>query len=232
MSSPTIAHGSHRRENTGLLAGVEKRALVWIANRLPRAIHSDHLSAIALVAMLGAAGAFVLFPFTRWAGVGVAVALAVNWFGDSLDGTLARVRNQQRPRYGYYVDHVIDLAGIVVLLGGLACSGAMTPLVAAIALGAYLLVAAEVYLATHVGGVFRMSFIGVGPTELRILIAAGALEAATDPWIALGTLGAVRLFDLGGLIGAVGMVTIFVLSAVRTTRELAILDPRPMRSDA
>jgi phosphatidylglycerophosphate synthase len=232
MSSDTTTHGTHRRENNGVLAGAEKRTLIWIAHRLPPVVHSDHLTGIALLAMFAAAAAFAAFPFTRWAGVGVAVALAVNWFGDSLDGTLARVRNQQRPRYGYYVDHVIDLAGTFALLVGLACSGVMTPIVAALALGAYLLVSAEVYLAAHAGGLFRMSFMGIGPTELRILIAVGALQAAVDPSVSLGAFGTVRLFDLGGLIGTMGMLVAFVLSAVRTALALAVLDPRPTRREA
>jgi phosphatidylglycerophosphate synthase len=232
MSSTTTPHGSHRRENNGLLADAERRTLVWIAHRLPRTLHSDHLTAMALVAMFAAAAAFAAFPFGGWAGVAVAVALAVNWFGDSLDGTVARVRNQQRPRYGYYVDHVIDLAGTFALLGGLACSGVMTPIVAFLTLGAYLLVSAEVYLATHAGGVFRMSFMGVGPTELRILVAVGALQASVDPWVPLGALGSVRIFDLGGLIGFAGMLAAFVLSSVRTAMHLAALDPRPVRGEA
>src|SRR5207253_492733 len=105
---------------------------------------------------------------------GVIVSLALNWFGDSLDGTVARVRGQQRPRYGYYVDHLLDLAGTAFLMLGLACSSLMSPIVAALLLAAYLLVAAETYLATHVRGVFKMSFLGFGPTELRIVIAVGA----------------------------------------------------------
>ena len=95
----------------------------------------------------------------------VVVALALNWFGDSLDGTLARVRRVERPRYGFYVDHVLDIAGATLLFGGLACSPFMTPVIALALLVAYLLVAGEVFLATAVRGVFRMSFAGVGPTD-------------------------------------------------------------------
>ena len=97
----------------------------------------------------------------------VVVALAVNWFGDSLDGTLARVRKHERPRYGFYVDHVLDVVGITMLVGGMALSSFMSPIVALALLVAYLLVSAEVFLATAVNGEFRMSFLSVGPTELR-----------------------------------------------------------------
>ena len=103
------------------------------------------------------------------------LCLLLNWFGDSLDGTVARVRDQQRPRYGYYVDHVIDLAGTALLFAGLAASGYMSPTIATLVVAAFFLVSAETYLATHARGVFKMAFIGVGPTELRILLAAGAI---------------------------------------------------------
>ena len=232
LHSPAQPLAAHTRENTGLLAAAEKRTLIWIARRLPRTIHSDHLSALGLGAM-GAAGlSFAAFPFTSWAVVGVVVALAINWFGDSLDGTVARVRNQQRPRYGFYVDHVLDLAGTTFLLVGLACSGLMSPLAAALALAGFLLVSAETYLATHASGVFRMSFMGFGPTELRILIAIGALKAAADPWISLGPLGSILLFDLGAVIAAAGMFLIFVVSAIRNTIALSAADPRPIRRKA
>ena len=226
---PVHVGGRHTRENTGLLAGAEKRTLVWIARRLPPGIHSDHLSSLGLVAMAIAGLSFALFPVSHWAVAGVLVALAANWFGDSLDGTVARVRNQQRPRYGFYVDHVIDLAGTTFLLGGLACSGLMSPLPATLALAGFLLVSAETYLATHAAGVFRMSFMGVGPTELRILIAIGALRATVNPWVTFGELGAVRLFDIGAVIGAVGMFVVFAISAVRNTIALSVADPRPER---
>ena len=103
---------SHVRQHNSILATAEKRALIWMAERLPRAINSDHLSALGCVSMAGAGLSFWLASVDAVAGASlVVVCLILNWFGDSLDGTVARVRNQQRPRYGYYVDHVIDLAG-------------------------------------------------------------------------------------------------------------------------
>jgi phosphatidylglycerophosphate synthase len=219
--------GDHIRENLGLLARLEKKTLVWIAARLPPAVNSDHLSAVGLAAM-GATGlSFAAFPFTRWAALAVVVSLAVNWFGDSLDGTLARVRQQQRPRYGFYVDHVIDVAGSAMLFVGLACSGLMSPAMAMVVLAAYLLVSAEAFLATHAAGVFRMSFLGFGPTELRIVLAIGALKTAESPWIWVGTGGPVRLFDIGGLVATAGLLTAFVVASVRNTRALSRVDPRP-----
>src|SRR4029079_3997881 len=152
---------------------LEKRCLIWMATRMPRWVNSDHLTVLALVAMLGAGLSFWLARFTPVGLVLVVIFLAINWFGDSLDGTLARVRQHQRPRYGFYVDHVVDTFGVAFLLGGLALSGYMHPYVALTLLSVYLMVCAEIYLAAHVLGEFRITFLQVGPTELRILLAIG-----------------------------------------------------------
>jgi phosphatidylglycerophosphate synthase len=220
---------AHIRENTGLLAGVERQILIWLATRLPRRVNSDHLSALGLSAMLGSGLSFAAFVLTPWAAWGVVLSLALNWFGDSLDGTLARVRGHQRPRYGYYVDHILDLAGATFLMAGLAFSGLMSPLTAAALLAAYLLVSAETYLATHARGLFRMSVLGFGPTELRILVAVGALKAAYDPMVSLGPFGLMRLFDVGGIIAAASLVVVFAVSAARNTKALYAAEPPPAR---
>lgn len=217
----------HRRDNRGLLAEAEKRLLVRIARRLPRAITSDRLSALGLGSMAVAGAAMALSRVTPWAhGVFVA-ALAANWFGDSLDGTVARVRDQQRPRYGFYVDHAIDLAGTTCLMTGLAVSGLMAPALAVAVLAAFLLVSAESYLAAHAAGIFRMSFAGCGPTELRIALAVGAVAAIWTPVVSLGPLGGHRLFDIGGVVAVVGMALAFVVSAVGQTRALYRAEPLP-----
>jgi len=133
----------HIREHRSLTADLERWLLIAIARRLPSWVTSDQLTVLGLLSMAAAALAFVAIPRTPWGVAALIAALASNWFGDSLDGTLARVRNQHRPRYGYYVDHVIDIAGTVVLLAGIAASGAMTASVAMALLAAYLGVAAE-----------------------------------------------------------------------------------------
>lgn len=217
---------THSRINDGLLAQVERRTLLWLAHRLPARIHSDHLTALAVV---GTAVASMSFALARWFPValaGVVAGLALNWFGDSLDGTLARVRRQERPRYGYYVDHVLDVVGAAMLMGGLACSGYMTPLVALAVLVAYLLVSAEVFLSTAVGGVFRMSFVRVGPTELRVLIAAGALSLLRWPTVALPGLGQVHVFDVAGVVATAGLLLALATSAVLMGRQLYLAEPR------
>jgi phosphatidylglycerophosphate synthase len=221
------ARAAHTRLNTGLLVSLEKRVVVSLAKRVPRWINADHMSALGLTAMAGSGLSFAAFLLTPWAAWGVVLSLALNWLGDCLDGGLARVRGHQRPRYGYYVDHAIDLAGTVFLMAGLAVSGLMSPLTAVIVLAAYLLVSAETYLATHAAGVFRMSLLGVGPTELRILIGIGALRAASDPLVSLGPLGPMRLFDVGGAIAAASLFVIFACSAIRTSRELYLAEPLP-----
>ena len=219
--------GVHIRENLSVLARVEKRLLIWIAERLPASINSDHLSALGLAAMAAAGLSFAAYPLTGWAALGVVLSLAANWLGDSLDGTVARVRHQQRPRYGYYVDHIIDVAGSAMLLAGMACSGLMSPVIALAVLTVYLLVSAESYLATHAAGIFRMSFLGFGPTELRIVLAAGAIRAATSPWASIGTIEPLRLFDVGGVVAAAGMAIAFVVSSIRNTRALYLAEPLP-----
>lgn len=212
---------THVRLHKSLLAASEKRLLIWMAERLPRWIHSDHLSGLGLVSMAGAGAAFWLAGSNPIAGAGlVALCLVLNWFGDSLDGTVARVRDQQRPRYGYYVDHVIDLAGTAMVFTGLAASGHMSSTMAALVVAAFFLVSAEAYLATHARGVFKMSFLGVGPTELRLLLIAGAFALIKMPVVTL--LGSVelRLFDLAGMIAVIGMIATFVITSATNVRVL------------
>jgi len=217
----------HVRINTGLLAAAETRALVWMARRLPAWVNSDHLTALALLSMAGTGAAFWAGAHDRPALLLVIVCLALNWFGDSLDGTLARVRGHERPRFGYYVDHVLDISGISLLLAGIALSGFMSPLLAMALLASYLLVSAEVFLATGVGGEFRMSFLRMGPTELRVVLAAGALALMRTPWVSPFGLGPVRLFDLGAGVAIAGLLLAFVVSSARMTRALYRAEPVP-----
>jgi archaetidylinositol phosphate synthase len=215
------ASGQHVRQHDSVLAAAEKRLLIWIAGRLPGWIHSDHLSALGAASMLVVAAGFVLAGARPEAGVPLVVGgLALNWFGDSLDGTVARVRNRLRPRYGFYLDHVLDIAGTTAMVAGMGASGLMSPLVAAAVLVAWLLVSAEAFLATHAVGRFKMATLGVGPTELRILLAIGALWLLRGAWVTPFGLPPVRLFDIGGVIGAVGLGGTFVLTAIRNTRAL------------
>lgn len=218
-----FAHAT--RIMNGWTAAREKELLIWMARRLPARINSNHLTALAALAMVGAALAYA--AASHWPGALhlVNLCLLVNWFGDSLDGTVARVRNQQRPRYGFYVDHVLDCAGIAILVLGMAASGLMSLTLAMAFLIAYLLVSIEIYLATYCLSTFRMSFLGFGPTELRVLLAAGNLVALArpvvdvfgDPW---------KLFDAGAAIAIPGLIIAFASAAIRNGRALFVAEPR------
>jgi archaetidylinositol phosphate synthase len=221
------AKALHKRENEGLLAGLEKRALQFLAQRMPAWVTSDQLTLLGLFAMLMAGVSYWAASVDRRALILVVVALGINWFGDSLDGTLARVRNCQRPRYGFYVDHVVDLVGTFFLLGGLALSGFMTPFVALGMLTAFLMVEAEVFLATHVRGVFRMTFMKFGPTELRVLLSIGTLYLLHKPTVGLGRAGHFLLFDVGGVVAIAGMAVAMMVSSIRNTRALYRAEPLP-----
>jgi archaetidylinositol phosphate synthase len=215
----------HVREYGGLLAVPEKKALLWLVHRTPRWINSDHLTILGLLSMLAAG---LCYWTARWNKLSlwiVVLSLALNWLGDSLDGTLARFRNCQRPRYGYYVDHVIDLIGTAALLGGLACSGFMSPLIAVALLSAFALVEAEVFLATHVQQIFRLSCFHIGPTELRIVLAAGTLHLLHTPWVHIAGRGPFLLFDIGGIISIAGLMSALVYSAIRNARSLYQAEP-------
>jgi len=217
----------HVRQHGSILAAVEKRALVWMAERLPLWLNSDHLTLLGFAAMLMAGIAYWAASRNKLALWVVVIALAVNWFGDSLDGTLARVRNQQRPRYGFYVDHVLDMVGTLFLVGGLALSGYMSPLLAVGLLVTYLMVAAEEFLSTHVQSVFHLSFLRIGPTELRIILAIGTVYLLHKPWVQLGAIGVFRLFDVGGVVAIAGLVLKLVVCAVRNSRALYLAERLP-----
>lgn len=199
------------RVHDAVTAGAEKRLLVWMAGRMPEWVNSDHLTLLGAVAMAGTGAAF-------WAGgaalVLVIPLLALNWFGDSLDGTLARVRRQERPRYGYYVDHVLDAVGFATLFGGLMLGGHMSPALGLAFLAAYYLLVVEISLATHARGTFKLAFMKVGPTELRILLSAGTLQMMRTDWVTI--LGQKwLLFDVGGAVAIAGFLLAFSVGAVR-----------------
>ncbi len=211
-----------RRVQESWVAAHEKRALLWLAARIPTGIGPDHLTILGLVAQIGAGVCYALASWNRYSLLGAIVCLGLNWLGDSLDGTLARVRQQLRPRYGFYVDHMVDSFGALALMGGLALSGYMHPWIAMGLLVAFLMLSIQSYLATHALGEFRLSFWRFGPTELRILLAVGNLALLWKPRVNfLG--GNYRLFDVGGGVGLAGMALIVVFftaqNALRLYRE-------------
>jgi len=201
------------------VAAAEKRSLLWLAARTPNHIGPDHLTALGLAAQIGAGVFYAMAALNRFALLGVIACLALNWLGDSLDGTLARVRQRQRPRYGFYVDHMVDSFGSLALMGGLALSGYMHPAIAIGLLIAFLMLSIQSYLATHALGEFRISFWRFGPTELRILLAVGNLALFWKPAVHLFG-GIYRLFDVGGAIGLAGMGLMVVVFTLQNTIRL------------
>jgi len=200
-------------------AAAERKALAWLAVRLPARVNSDHLTLVGFVAMF-LAGASYAFARTHRAGLILATFfLALNWFGDSLDGTLARLRNRQRPRYGFYVDHMIDTIGGFFLMGGLAISGFVDWRIALGMFVAFLMLSVQVYLATYTVGTFQLSFAKFGPTEIRILLALGNVTLWFYPDMRISG-SPYRIFDVGGIVAIAGMSLMLVFSTIFNTVKL------------
>jgi phosphatidylglycerophosphate synthase len=202
-----------------MLSSLQKTALLWIAQRLPPWVNSDHLTTLGFVSLIGV-GLSYWYARRSTAGLVWAIVFFVmNWFGDSLDGTLARVRQRQRPRYGFYVDHVLDACGSVFVFGGLALSGCMSERIAVGLLVAYFLLSIEVYLATYTVGKFHLSFAMFSPTELRLLLIAGNIALFIHPYAIIAS-KPYLLFDVGGAIGIVGISVALLYSMVKHTAYL------------
>jgi archaetidylinositol phosphate synthase len=228
-SRPPTRFSDTPRVLAGLLAVVEKRCLVWMAKRLPAWVSADHLTALGAMAMVMAG---LSYWFSRWHPIGLVAVifwLAVNWFGDSLDGTLARVRNHLRPRYGFYVDHVVDMIGQFCLVGGMGLSGYMHPPIALGLIIVFYMLSIEAYLATHTRGRFRMSFWGFGPTELRVIIAIGNIRLLYKPTAMLFG-QTFLLFDAGAVIAMVCMAATLVVAIVRNAHALYLEEPLPRQA--
>ena len=223
MNARTVQDESERsafvnaeRVHNALTAKVEKRLLTWMARRTPDAITPDHLTALALACQILAGASYALSAHDvrlLWL---VNLFLLFNWLGDSLDGTLARVRNRQRPRYGFYVDHIADTVGAFALMAGLGLSGILHWKIAAGMLVCFYALSIESYLATHTTGRFQLSHGIFGPTEIRILLAVGNAFVITNPDVNLAGWH-VRLFDFGGLVAIGGMAAMVLSAAVRQT---------------
>jgi archaetidylinositol phosphate synthase len=213
---PFPGYQEARREHASLTAAAEKRLLVWIAERLPPWINADHLTALGLVAFMAGGACYWLCDRDPRFLHGVNLCLVLNWLGDSLDGTVARVRHKLRPRYGFYVDHMVDALGALFLLVGFAFSGLVTPAVAIALLVAYFFLTINMGYATHALGVFKISFGLFGGTEMRILLALVNLLALRWPCMSLAGRD-VRLFDAIGVVATAAVA----LTALRSTAQVA-----------
>jgi archaetidylinositol phosphate synthase len=214
-----------RRINRSLTAAAEKRALEWMARRAPGWVTSDQLTILGLSAQIGAGIFYAVSRYHRCALLLVCACLVLNWLGDSLDGTLARVRRQERPRYGFYVDHIVDMFGATALMCGLGFSGFLHWQTAMAMLVAFLLLAGESYLATYTLNCFELSQGLFGPTEIRILLIIGNVALLRSPY---STVFGHRmlLFDLGGIIAALGMFAVAIGVTIRHTVQLYYQEPR------
>ncbi len=207
------------RVQESFTAAAERRVLAWIVARLPVWVNSDHLTLVGFVSMLLAGASYAFARIHRSGLLLATVFLAFNWFGDSLDGTLARLRNRQRPRYGFYVDHMIDTFGGFFLTGGLAVSGFIEWRIALGMFIVFLMLSVQVYLATYALGTFQMSFAKFGPTEIRILLALGNVALWVHPESRVFG-SSYRVFDVGGIIAIAGMTLMLLVSTIFNTAKL------------
>jgi phosphatidylglycerophosphate synthase len=224
MSSNTFQDAT--REQTSILAPLERAVLRGLARRLPARVNSDHLSLLGLLAMFFAGVFYAASGRNPLLLHLVNLCIFLNWFGDSLDGTLARYRNHCRPRYGFYVDHVIDTFGTMFLIFGLALSGYMTERVAAATLIVFLMLAINSYLAAYTLGVFKISHGKLGPTEIRLVIIVGNLFLLNSAHTRLFG-NRFLLFDVGGVVAMVIMGTMLIFSSLKNTHSLYNLERLP-----
>jgi archaetidylinositol phosphate synthase len=218
-------HVTHERVNDILLGRFERPALHWFAERLPAGVTPDTLTVIGIVGSLMTFAGYWASNTSAWFLWLASLGLVVNWFGDSLDGTIARYRHIERPRYGYFIDHAVDGVSETLVALGLGLSPYVSFGVAAVALTGYLLMSVYVYLTTYVRGVFQMSYGRFGPTEVRVIIIGfnAVLFFSGIPTIAT-PLGTVVVYDVA--IGALAtvLIVLFLVSVVREARELAVED--------
>src|SRR5258705_2998918 len=208
------------RELTFVLANFERRLLERMARRVPHGLRANHFTALGMV---GAAGAGVAYALTRsnpaWFWV-ASVMLAVHWLGDSLDGTLARVRGVERPKYGFYLDHVMGALSVVLVGVGIGLSGYVNPLVALGLVVAYLAMAVNVYLESSVFGVVRVEYGRIGPTEARLVL------IGVNTALALGVRPTVRVANWTLVIVLAAMAFVFVFRLARNLSRLDKLEPQ------
>ena len=215
-----------KREQTSVLAPLERVALRVLARSMPAFVNSDHLSLLGLVSMFLAGLGYALSRQNPMMLHLVNLFIFLNWFGDSLDGTLARYRNRQRPRYGFYLDHIIDTYGALFLLFGLALSGYMSQRVAGGLLIAYFMLAINSYLAAYSLRLFKISQWKMGPTEMRLLLMIGNVFLIYHP---RAYHRRYLLYDVGGVIAITGMAFILVVLSIQHTHALYKLERLPKR---
>ena len=222
-----------KRIQTSVLNDLEKRVLIWLAQRQPRWVTSDMLTALGVAGAVVVALGYILSNYhIGWLWL-ASLGFVINWYGDSLDGTLARVRGTQRPIYGFFLDHNIDGITIAIMCIGAGLSGMLNLYIAMVVLALYLMLSISVYINAHLKGEFKLTYAGMGPTEFRlIMIVVNTLFATIAPlrnWVVcfdvFGMPIALGAFDIAGLIIAVVLVAIYLNNFYNDARGYAELDP-------
>ena len=207
------------RVQEALTAPLERRVLAWLARRTPEWIGPDHMTLLGFAAQLLAGLCYAAARWSLFGLLGATIFIAINWLGDSLDGSLARFRNRLRPRYGFYVDHMADTFGAVFLMAGLGASGYLHWQISAMLLTAFLALSIQSYLAAYTLADFQLAHAWFGPTEIRILMMAGN--------VALLFFARIELFgreffllDIGGAVATVAMFGMATAASIKNTRRL------------
>ena len=224
------------RIQTSFLNKAEKVALVWLADRQPRWVTSDMLTYI------GVAGAFICAVGFALGTIDVhylwlsSFGLFINWYGDSLDGTLARVRNTQRPKYGFFIDHSLDVVTICLMCVGAGLSPVFRLDIALMVLAAYLGLSISTYIGTIIKGKFLLTYAGFGPTELRlVIILMNTVYMYIEPlrtmaWTICNQ--TFHFFDVLGLVIIVLMAYMWLAQFLKDRKMLSELDPlKPYNPD-
>jgi sn-1,2-diacylglycerol ethanolamine- and cholinephosphotranferases len=212
------------RIQVNLLARAERKVLNWLCQRMPRWVVPDMLTAVGMVGALIVFAGYVCSNLgDNWLWWSIA-GYVIQWFGDSMDGSLARYRKIERPRYGYFLDHSCDGLATTLVVVGIGLSKYVLLEVALVALVGYLLLCIHAFLLVRVLGEMKLSYAFAGPTELRLILMALTLAmivAGSEPVL----LGVLTWFDL--VVGSIGalLIVFFVVQTTRTARRLAQEDP-------
>jgi len=228
-SSPEMTGiDKHQRVNDILLGPIERRLLAWFSQRMPLWVTPDILTMTALAAGVIIAASYALTTISRdflWV---ANMGIALHWFGDSLDGTLARFRNIERPRYGYFIDHSLDTLVEFLVALGMGFSPLLRLDCALFGLAAYLMMSVSVNIRTCVTGVFRISYCKLGPTEFRAaMIIFNTIFYFTDNPVVAYFQGSVTVCDLLALTAGTVLLCIFSVSTALTALELRRQEQSP-----
>lgn len=222
-----------QRIQTSVLNGIEKKVLVWLAERQPRWMTSDILTVVGVIGSIIVAAGYVLSNYNiAWLWLASAGFL-INWYGDSLDGTLARVRGTQRPVYGFYLDHNVDGVTMAIMCIGAGLSDMLNLYVAMAVLVVYLLLSISVYINAHLKGEFKLTYAGMGPTEFRLImiivntlfIYVAPLREYVMDFTVLGNEVTFGSFDFIGVAILLILIIIHITNFVKDARGYAVADP-------